>query len=711
MFITSRRWIGITLAVAAFALFVSTRGPVHALSPDSAPPLPPPSGNVVNVSTVGALQGAVASLSSNTTIVIAPGTYNLTSTLWVNGTFANVTIRGASNNRNDVVLVGQGMGVPSGAVPFGIWSGGNVSNLTIANLTIRDIYQHPLIFNAGTESPRVYNVRLLNAGQQFLKANPDGSGGGVDNGVVEYSVFEYTTTAVDDYTNGVDVHTGQNWVIRHNLFRRIRAPQGMLAGPSILMWNGSSGTIAESNTFIDCHREIAFGLITRTPNDHTGGIVRNNFIVRNAGMGGDVGIGVWDSPGTKVVHNTIFMNGQYPNAIEYRFPDTTGVMIVNNLSDRGAQARDGATATLLGNIWTATGSWFVDPPSGDLHIQATSTAAIDHGANTADSPFDWDTQARPVGGVSDVGADEFTPGPIPPPVRPLFDYEGDFRSDWAVVRKSGPALSDPATWFLQNSLGVYGVSWGGGVDVVISGNWDFDSKSDIAVWRPGNPGVFYVLRSLGGMIAFPFGTTGDDPTVVADYDGDYRTDFAVYRPGATPGAQSYWWMSRSADGVVTAQPWGVQGDVPAPGDYDGDNRSDFVIRRAVGGAGVFYLLQSTAGAATLMWGTSTDRIASADYDGDGRADHAVVRDVGGQLVWYILQSSNGALRAVSWGATSTDTPTPADYDGDRRVDIAIWRESPTPGQTGFWVLRSTGGHNFMAFGTTGDYPIPSVNVR
>ena len=244
-------------------------------------PLPPPAGTVVRVATVTQLQNAVAAIASNTTILIAPGTYNLTATLYINGTFTNVGIRGATGNRDDVVLVGKGMNASNdGGVPFGIWVGGNVRGVTIANLTIRDVYYHPIMLNAGAQSPLIHNVRLVNAGQQFIKANPDGAGGGVDNGIVEYSVIEFDTTSRDDYTNGVDVHTGDNWIIRHNLFRNMRAPQGQLAGPAILMWNASTNTLVDGNTFINCQREIALGLIERTPNDHTGGIVRNNFIYR-----------------------------------------------------------------------------------------------------------------------------------------------------------------------------------------------------------------------------------------------------------------------------------------------------------------------------------------------------------------------------------------------------------------------------------------------
>ena len=196
-----------------------------------------------------------------------------------------------------------------GGVPFGIWVGGNVRGVTIASLTIRDVYFHPIMLNAGAQSPLIHNVRLVNAGQQHIKASPDGAGGGVDNGIVEYSVIEFDTTSRDDYTNGVDVHTGDNWIIRHNLFRNMRAPQGQLAGPAILMWNASTNTLVDGNTFINCQREIALGLIERTPNDHTGGIVRNNFIYRN--VAGDSAIYVADSPGTQVLHNTILISRTY----------------------------------------------------------------------------------------------------------------------------------------------------------------------------------------------------------------------------------------------------------------------------------------------------------------------------------------------------------------------------------------------------------------
>jgi hypothetical protein len=375
-------------------------------------PLPPPAGAVVNVSTVAQLQNAVASIASNTTIIIAPGTYNLTGTLYINGSFTNVGIRGATDNRDDVVIVGRGMqAAGDGGVPFGIWAGGNVRGVTIANLTIRDVYYHPIMLNAGAQSPLIHNVRLVNAGQQFIKASPDGSGGGVDNGIVEYSIMEYDTTARDDYTNGVDVHTGDNWVIRHNLFRNIRAPQGALAGPAILMWNASTNTTVDGNTFVDCQREIALGLIERTPNDHSGGVVTNNFIARS--VAGDSAIYIADSPNTQVLHNSIFIAGTYASPIEYRFAHTTGVVIANNVLDGTIAARDGASGSVSGNYTAATSALFVNPAAGDLHLRPTATVLLNRvAAPPAAAGVDWDGHARPAGST-DIGADEYSTGTIP----------------------------------------------------------------------------------------------------------------------------------------------------------------------------------------------------------------------------------------------------------------------------------------------------------
>jgi hypothetical protein len=395
--------------------------PADAWWTDTPPPLPPPTGRVITVGTESELQAAIASLTSGTTVLIAPGTYVLTRTLYVKGPLADVVIRGSSDRRDDVVLQGPGMTNPDyGAVEFGIWVGGDVQRLTLANMTIRDVYFHPIIMNAGPRSPHLYNLHLINGGQQLLKTNPADDGSGIDDGVIEYSVFEYAPNSRDWYANAIQVLAGSNWIIRNNLIRNIKAPSGQQAGPAVLAWFSASGTLVEGNTFINCQREISIGLIDRTPNDHTGGIVRNNFIYRDATVeDGDVGIAVFDSPGTKVLNNTIFIDGgTYPNAIEYRFPDATGILIANNLTNRAIAARDGATATVSGNYTSASADMFVNAPAGDLHLQPTAAAVIDRGSVSADVLLDWDGIPRSAGGTPDIGADEFVPDTHRAPATP-----------------------------------------------------------------------------------------------------------------------------------------------------------------------------------------------------------------------------------------------------------------------------------------------------
>jgi hypothetical protein len=394
-----------------------------------APALPAPTGNVITVASEPALQAAVAAVTSNATIVIQPGTYNLAAgggTLYFNKSVANVTLRGATNGCDDVILVGAGM-TNQGNTPYGIWVGGP-TGMRIANLTIRDIYFHPIMLdpNFGTQSPHIYNVRLINAGEQFVKATPVGTNSpGVSNGIVEYSIMEYVTwldpgaPGGATYTNGVDVHAGASWIIRYNLFRNIRAAPGQgLAGHAILMWNRSRDTIVEGNLFLNTQRGIALGLDGTRVDDHTGGIVRNNIFHRSSSQSGDIGISVNNSAGTKVLHNTVLLSGTYPSAIEYRFSGTTGALIQYNLADAGVQQRDGASGTVVGNVSNAQANWFVNALLGDLHLAATAVEAIDRATALADVTQDYDGDARPIGLAPDIGADEFVVSSAIPPSVP-----------------------------------------------------------------------------------------------------------------------------------------------------------------------------------------------------------------------------------------------------------------------------------------------------
>lgn len=373
-----------------------------------APPLPAPTGKVVSVATEAELQSAIKSLSSGSTVIIAPGTYNLTSTLGIDSGVSDVTIRGKTDIPSDVVLVGKGMkNEQHGPVPHGFWLA-NVKKITIANLTIKDFYYHPIQLEPanGAQAPRFYNLHLIDAGQQFIKSSANPGGTGVNDGIVEYCIFEFTTTARSSYTNGVDVLQGANWIVRNNFFKNLRAPDGQLAGPAILMWMGSRDSIIEGNLLFNVQYGIALGLDPKRTDDHTGGIVRNNFIYRASRQKGDVGITINNSAASKVLHNTIVLSGTYPNAIEYRFPASRGLEIRYNLCDARIQLRDGAQATTADNVTQAISTWFINAPAGDLHLKKPTPTVINRARAHPDVTTDYDGEKRPIGSAPDVGADE-----------------------------------------------------------------------------------------------------------------------------------------------------------------------------------------------------------------------------------------------------------------------------------------------------------------
>lgn len=300
----------------------------------------------------------------------------------------------------------------------------------------------------------------------------------------------------------------------------------------------------------------------------------------------------------------------------------------------------------------------------------------------------------------------------------VIDFDGNGKSDLAVVRNTGGGPGGQITWFINygGTATTVAYAWGLSGDFFVPVDYDGDNKTDIAIWRAGAPTVaaFYILQSATNTVRVEaFGQSGDDPSVVDDYNGDGKADLAVYRAGANAGDQSTWFYRASAGGPVIYTPWGQNGDFPAPGDYDGDGRADFVIQRNNGGGQArFWMNQTTAGIASVVFGTPTDVIVPGDYDGDGKTDLAVVRGVAGQYSWFVRPSSTGAISGGPtsiFGASATDLFAQGDYDGDGKTDIGVWRPSATPSESAFWYLGSTSGAVGIPFGQNGDYPVANYN--
>jgi hypothetical protein len=409
------------------AASVATTDPV-----DYCPPLPPPSGPTVLVDSVGELVGAVGAAAPGTTILVADGVYDLAGA-YLRIETPNVTLRSESGNREAVIL--DGSYATTEIVQI------TASNVTVADITLREAYDHPIhvvsTTSAGTDGTLIYNVHVVDPGQQAIKINSVDSSHFVDDGVVACSRVELTTAGrphIRDgcYTGGVDAHAAEGWVIRDNEIEGFWCDAG-LSEHAVHFWRASRDTRVERNRLRNNARGVGFGLSSdgsgRTypdapcPSaggayvDHYGGDIQNNFIsASDAGLfasayGFDCGICLWQACEATATHNTIHSSdtGATFSSIEWRFPRTIATL-TNNLVNHTMRERDGATGTLAGNVTGAEETWYVDATAGDLHLEPTATAAIDQGVAAA-LTADIDGDSRPYGSAADVGADERLPLP------------------------------------------------------------------------------------------------------------------------------------------------------------------------------------------------------------------------------------------------------------------------------------------------------------
>lgn len=359
------------------------------------PPFPPPTGRTIYVSSESDLRDRAHNAESGTTILIGPGAYDMQS--FVHVVHGGITLRGASGDRDDVILDFGGMTTGH----FGVLV--DADDVTIADLTIRNARDHGVSIQ-GRDRIVLYNLHVQDIGDQLVKVNPAGDGS--EDGLLACSRLEYTSAAPDEYTNGISAHNAHRWVVRDNEWYRIRTP-GNAPAPTILFWSGSSDTVVERNLLVDCYQGISFGNSSHGSGDHSGGIVRNNFIY--ASMTHDVAVEMVHATGWLVAHNTVLLLN--PDGLDWgmeaRFSDTWGTFAYNLTNMRIWHNRDGGRGTVTGNVTEAESHWFVRASAGDLHLRGAAAAAIDQAASLAEVTDDYDGDTRPIGLAPDVGADEY----------------------------------------------------------------------------------------------------------------------------------------------------------------------------------------------------------------------------------------------------------------------------------------------------------------
>ena len=282
-----------------------------------------------------------------TAILLADGIYALSGAP-LKITADHITIRSQSGVRENVVIIGDGMNKG-----LGVLIDVSADYFTIIGVTLKDAKWHLIQIRAEQDADffHLENCLLQNAGQQLVKVSHTKNGPYADFGIVKNSLFEYTAgIGPNYYIGGIDAHHAVDWLVQNNTFKNIASPAQRVAEHAIHFWNDSKNIKTLNNLIINSDRGIGYGLMDREKQNQ-GGIISENIIIHTATIHpfADVGIGLESSPNTVVSNNVIFSTGTYPNAIEYRFKRTSGVLIKGNITNKVIKSRNGATATLIEN--------------------------------------------------------------------------------------------------------------------------------------------------------------------------------------------------------------------------------------------------------------------------------------------------------------------------------------------------------------------------
>lgn len=296
-----------------------------------------------------------ANTSGNIEIKLAPGRYYLPKTVSIIN--QNITIIGDSLNPFSTVLYGSGMK-----------STPDINNLfrvsgdyfKLIGVTLEKVGNH-LIQVAGDEGTlgiEIKNCVLQDSYQQLLKVSYNLNQPDIfaRNGTIENNLFRYSAgIGPNYYIGGIDAHGIINWQITHNVFDGIASPKGHIAEHAIHIWNNGAQNTVSNNLIVNSDRGIGFGMRNGHHKNkkygHLGGMISNNIIyhANNKHPFADTGIILEDSPETNITKNIILLEHNYKNAIEYRFKQTTDVLIANNTTNKQIRSRNGGSAITLSN--------------------------------------------------------------------------------------------------------------------------------------------------------------------------------------------------------------------------------------------------------------------------------------------------------------------------------------------------------------------------
>ncbi len=384
-----------------------------------APPLPPPSGDVLRVTSPNDLYAAAARVPTGGTILLEDGTYDLPVPLEIKTD--RVSLRGASGRRERVILDGGNRGELVRVTAC--------TGVTIADLTVQNVQWNGIKINSetGVQKLTIYHCLLHNIWQRFVKGvkvpekdrerlRPSGCR-------IQYCLFyndhpkRYADDGADteqnfrgNYIGGIDLMYPRDWIISDNVFVGIHGRTGEGRG-AVFLWHDVQHCIVERNIVIDCDAGICLGNSFR-PDDvkvHcTACIVRNNFITRCS----ENGILADYTRDCKILNNTVCDPQSKLGRLVRLVHDNSGLLVANNLvCGPPIRIESQIQIILRNNLEKNIDATLVDPASGNLHLTDRSREALDRGVPLPEVRDDIDRNPR--GAMPDIGAHELRRGAGP----------------------------------------------------------------------------------------------------------------------------------------------------------------------------------------------------------------------------------------------------------------------------------------------------------
>ncbi|MBN2326069.1 MAG: right-handed parallel beta-helix repeat-containing protein [Candidatus Omnitrophica bacterium] len=382
-----------------------------------APPLPPPQGEVIRVSTAEQLFEAAEAVKPGGAILLEDGVYFMPRYFEIRTD--GVTLRSASGRRENVILDGS-KSMHGELVGITACSG-----VTIADLTIQNIKWNGFKINSNknVQNLTIYNCIIHNIWQRGVKSvkvpETDRERIRPKNCRIQYCLFyndrpkQYSDDPSDtqetfrgNYIGGIDTMYAKGWTISDNVFTGIHGRTGEARG-CVFMWHHAEDCIIERNVIIDCDTGIALGNSSGIGPGQSS-VHCSNFIVRNnfISVAPENGILADYTKDCQILHNTIYDPRSVLKRLIRIVHDNPGLVVANNLLCGPPMRVESQSAVRFSNNLTGDyASYFADPLKGDLHLTDDASQAIDQGAPLEGVLDDFDRQKRDA--LPDIGADEF----------------------------------------------------------------------------------------------------------------------------------------------------------------------------------------------------------------------------------------------------------------------------------------------------------------